>query len=174
MIMTWRFFFVTLFVAVAAAALAAHLLGYHKGSPRAVFLGAGILSFITVMLGGYAREASRPRFVNRYSHYDAVYKPEQRQPILMVDKTPEDLPKEPEPPPSLEPGVEEYRKGEQPPDAMALLRTKCIGCHTLQRVKNWDRDRWPLIVRQMRAYGLKLTNEEAEIIVEHLQSNKPF
>jgi cytochrome bd-type quinol oxidase subunit 1 len=174
MIMTWKFFFVMLLVAGAAGALAWHLLSYHKGSPRAVFLGAGILSFLTVMLGGYVREASRPRFINRYSHYDSVYKPEQRQPILMVDKTPEDLPEEPEAPPSVEPGDEPYRTGEEPPDAVALIRTKCIGCHTLQRVKNYPLDRWPLIVRQMRAYGLKLTNEEAETIVEHLQSDKPF
>jgi len=161
MIMTWAFFWWMLATAVAAALLAGHLFRYHQDSPRGIFLVVGILSLVTVILGGYVREASRPRFVNRISHYDSVYLPEQRQPYLMVDVDPKDLPALPPPP-------------EEPVPAIQLIRQKCIGCHTLERVKNHKADSWPIVVDQMRAYGLKLTDEEARIIVERLESGFPY
>lgn len=167
MIMTWKFFFWMLAFGVGGAALAAHLMSYHGGSPRAVFLIVGILSFITVMLGGYSREASRPRFVNRISHYDKVYIPKERAPYLMVDVRPEDIPPmptRPKPPPEAEPG--------QGP--VWLIRERCSACHTLQRVKNYKLKNWRLIVRQMRAYGLKLTGTEARTVTEHLETGKPY
>ena len=55
----------------------------------------GMLAVGTVMLGGWAREASRPRFVDRYSHYDSIYRPDERQPYLMVDVEPGTIPQAP-------------------------------------------------------------------------------
>jgi hypothetical protein len=161
MIMTWTFFWAMLAVAVLAALLGRHLLSYHKGSPRAVFLSVGVFSFMTVMLGGYSREASRPRFVDRIAHYDEVYVPEERQRYLMVEVDPSEIPP---PPPEPEPA----------PEAVRLIRTKCVGCHTLERVKNYPLENWRLIVEHMRAYGAKLTNEEARRIAEHLRSKEPY
>lgn len=161
MIMTWKFFWVMLAVGVVGAMAGKHLIAYHGGSPRALYLAAGILSALTVLLGGYVREASRPRFVDRYSHYDSVYVPSQRQPYLMVDVDPEDIPAAPEQP-------------KKPSQAVFLLRMNCSGCHTLERVKRYPLENWELIVEHMRAYGLKLSNEQARTITEHLQSGEPY
>jgi cytochrome bd-type quinol oxidase subunit 1 len=160
MVMTWKFFWVSLVIAIGGAALARHLLNYHGNSPRGVYLVVGILSFMTVTLGGYAREASRPRFINRISHYDKVYIPTERQPYLMVPVRPDEIPKLPEP--------------KKPLEAVLLIRERCIGCHTLDRVKAYRLENWDLIVRQMQAYGLKLTTQEAETIVGHLEARKPY
>jgi cytochrome bd-type quinol oxidase subunit 1 len=160
MIMTWAFFCYSLAFASGGAALAWHLINYHQGSPKGVYLLIGILSFTTVMLGGYSREASRPRFINRIAHYDYVFVPEERQPYLMVDVDPEDIPKLPVRP--------------EPPVPVALIRERCIGCHTLDRVKAYPLENWGLIVRQMMAYGLKLTNQEVTTIVKHLDSKEPY
>ncbi|HRR79872.1 MAG TPA: hypothetical protein P5118_06750, partial [Planctomycetota bacterium] len=179
MIMTWKFFFAMAGVAAAAALLAGHLVRYHKGSGRALFILMGALSFLTVMLGGYVREAARPRFVNRYSHYDHVYIPEQRQPVLMVNKRPEDVftPEELAAAKAPPKGalIQAGGVGQKLLDPVALIRVHCSGCHTLERVKNYRlTDRWSLIVSQMRAYGLKLSNDEARLIVEHLEAAKPY
>lgn len=164
MVMTWFFFWAMLGSAVGGAFLARHLLNYNQDSPRGVYVWVGILSFLTVILGGYSREASRPRFVNRISHYDNVYIPTERQPYLMVTVKPEDIPKLPKPPPELI----------KPPEAVGLIRERCIGCHTLDRVKAYPLENWELIVRQMQAYGLKLTPQEAQTIVTHLEAKKPY
>ncbi|MDW7710162.1 MAG: cytochrome ubiquinol oxidase subunit I [Deferrisomatales bacterium] len=161
MIMTWAFFWWMLAVGAGAWALARHLIRYRQGSPRSLYVLAGVLSAATVLLGGYAREASRPRFVDRYSHYDHVYLPSQRQPYLMVDVRPEDLPPLPE-------------RIEEPAEAVFLIRQNCIGCHTLERVRNYRLDNWRLVVDQMRAYGLRLTEEQTRVIVEHLRSGEPY
>lgn len=160
MIMTWKFFWFMLAFGVGGGVLTYHLLDFHQGSPKAVFLMVGILSFFTVMLGGYVREASRPRFIDRIAHYDKVFVPEERQPYLMVDINPEDIPKLPPKP--------------KPTKAVALIRERCIGCHTLDRMKNYSLDNWELIVHQMEAYGLKLTKGEANVIIAHLESKKPY
>lgn len=160
MVMTWKFFWVSLAIAIGGAVLARHLLNYHQNSPRGIYLVVGILSFMTVTLGGYVREASRPRFVNRISHYDKVYIPTERQPYLMVPVRPEDIPKPPEP--------------KKPLEAVRLIRERCIGCHTLDRVKAYRLENWDLILRQMQAYGLKLSVQEAETIVSHLEAKKPY
>jgi cytochrome bd-type quinol oxidase subunit 1 len=160
MVMTWKFFWVSLAVALGGAALARHLLNYHRNSPQAVYVIMGVLSFMTLMLGGYVREAARPRFVDRISHYDSIYIPTERQPHLMVDTRPEELPKVPVP--------------EKPPEAVRLIRERCIGCHTLDRVRNYPLENWELIVRQMEAYGLKLTVQEAQTIAGHLKAKKPY
>ena len=160
MIMTWAFFWFALAAAVVGAALTRHLVGFHQGSGRGVFLLVGLLSFLTVILGGYSREASRPRFVDRISHYDDVFVPEHRQKYLMVDIGPEELPPaKPRP---------------QPSGPSALIRERCSGCHTLTRVKNYDAGQWRVVVRQMEAYGLKLTFEEEDAIVSHLESGRPY
>ncbi|MBM4033325.1 MAG: hypothetical protein FJ291_16300 [Planctomycetes bacterium] len=179
MIMTWSFFFWELAIALASAWLGGHLVRYHQGSARMLFILMGILSFLTVMLGGYVREAARPRFVNRFSHYDYVYPPEQRQPVLMVDKRPEDVftPEEIAAAKALPKGKLILRSGAEQKflDPVALIRVNCSGCHTLERVKNYKlTQHWSLIVSQMRAYGLKLTDDEARQIVEHLEAAKPY
>ncbi|EFK07939.1 conserved hypothetical protein [delta proteobacterium NaphS2] len=160
MVMTWAFFWFMLAFGVGGAFLSVHLLKYHGGSGRGVFLLIGILSFTTVMLGGYSREASRPRFVKRISHYDKVFVPEERQPYLMVHVDPEDIPK-----------VTPKEKASGP---ASLIRENCSGCHTLTRVKNYPLDNWQVIVSQMEAYGLKLTREESKLITAHLDSGRPY
>jgi hypothetical protein len=160
MVMTWAFFWFTLAFGIGGAMLGTHLLNYHRGSGKAVYLLVGILSFMTVMLGGYSREASRPRFVDRIAHYDKVFVPEERQPYLMIDVDPDTIPK-----------IEPKEKISIP---ASIIRERCSGCHTLDRVKNYSLDNWDVVVRQMEAYGLDLTNAERKQIVEHLESNKPY
>jgi hypothetical protein len=165
MIMTYAFFWWMVITAGGGALLARHLLSYHAGSPRALFTAVALLSLLTVLLGGYAREAARPRFVNRISHYDAIYQPAERQPYLMVPVPPGELPVAAPPPAVI---VEDAG------NAATLIRLKCIGCHTLERVKNYKLGNWPLIVAQMRAYGLKLSSREMELITAHLAAGKPY
>jgi hypothetical protein len=161
MIMTWAFFCYMLAMGIGGALLGRHLISFHKGSPRGAYLLVGILSLLTVMLGGYSREAARPRFVNRISHYDSVFVPEDRQPYLFRKEiTSKDLPEVPVRP--------------KPSAASVLIRQSCIGCHTLERVKAYKLDNWELIIRQMMAYGLKLTPDEFKTITKHLESKKPY
>jgi len=160
MVMTWTFFWFMLAFGLGGAVLSLHLLNYHKGSGRAVYLVVGLASFLTVMLGGYAREASRPRFVDRISHYDNIFVPEERQPYLMLDIKPEDIPKTAALP--------------KPAGPEELIRKRCIGCHTLDRVRTYSKENWDTVVRQMAVYGLKLSDEEREIIVAHLKAGKPY
>ncbi len=160
MIMTWAFFWTMLAFGLGGAALAAHLIRYHQGSPQAVYVLVGLLSFATVLLGGYSREASRPRFVDRIAHYDKVFVPEERQPFLMVEVDPASIPKAPPQP--------------KPAGAAVLIREKCSGCHTLDRVKAYRLGNWEVIVHQMTAYGLKLTRAEAGLITAHLSSRDPY
>ncbi len=159
MIMTWAFFAWMVVIAVGSALLAAHMVNYQKGSGRALFLFMGIIAFLTVMLGGYNREASRPRFVKRISHYDNVYVPQERQPYLMIPVKPEDIEKLPPPPP----------KG--PAD---LIRDKCARCHSLDRVRLYPKSDWDRIIKLMRVYGTKITDSEAEQIIAHLQAGEPY
>ena len=46
--------------------------------------------------------------------------------------------------------------------------------HTLDRIKKYKLDDWNLIVKQMRGYGLKVSNDEADMIAAYLKSRKPF
>jgi hypothetical protein len=162
MVMTWTFFFWMLAAALAGAFLVGHLVKSGGGSARAVYLLIGILSFTTVTLGGYAREASRPRFENRIAAHDKVYVPEERQPYLMVEVDPADIPPAPEKPAS------------EVDEEVILIRTNCSGCHTLQRIKQYKLKDWELIVSQMRGYGLRITNDEADKIADYLRSGKPY
>lgn len=161
MIMTYAFFWLMVFTAVGGALLARHLLHYHGGSPRALFTTVAIFSLLTVVLGGYAREASRPRFIDRISHYDSIYVPHERQPYLMLPIGPDEIPAPPAAP-------------AETPEPVRLIRQKCIGCHTLERVKNYRAADWQLIVAQMQAYGLRLSTAEAAMIVNYLESGEPY
>ena len=79
MVMTWRFFWVMLAFGIAAGVLAWILLKINKGSGKSVFVVMAFASFATVFLGGWAREAARPRFVNRIADYDYLYVDSERQ-----------------------------------------------------------------------------------------------
>lgn len=62
--------------------------------------------------------------------------------------------------------------GEEPaadPD-LALVESKCSGCHTLDRVwaASYDAAGWESTVRRMEANGLQLSDEERTTIVEYL------
>ncbi len=161
MVMTWTFFWVELVIAVGSGFFVRHMIQYRKGSGRAVFIYIGILSFLTVMLGGYVREASRPRFVNRISHYDSIYIPEERAPVLMVDVTPEELEKLTAVPP-------------EPVGTASLINERCTQCHTLERVRNYPKDDWDRVVRKMIILGTKLNEEQAAEVIAHLEEGKPF
>lgn len=170
--MTWRFFWGSLLAGLFGATWATHLLDRYKGSGRAVFVLMGILSLFTVCLGGYVREASRPRFVspsgnrlagfNRIPPYDKVYRPEERAKnidIRMVTGDPvyvAEVPKRVDRP-KLEPET-----------AADMVSTRCISCHTLDRVHHYRRSDWDRVVGRMRAYGTRLTAEEMKLIADYL------
>ena len=160
MIMTWAFFWWMLFFAVAAYYLGSHLLNYHKGSGRAVFLYMGIAAFLTVILGGYAREAGRPRFVDRIANYDDVYVPQERQRYLYQDISPEEIAKLPSKPPVA--------------GAAQLIQKHCARCHSLDRMRGYTRNDWERVVNVMRIYGTRLTDDEAAQITKHLAEGKSY
>lgn len=180
--MTWTFVWVMLACGAFAAVLVRHLLNFHEQSGRAVFVLMGVLSFATVMLGGYAREASRPRFVsasgveipgreelNRYAAYDDVYIPEERQknPGMKMVHGPSQVP-------PVAPGIE--RVPIQPAEMTTadLISRNCSTCHTLERVRYYQLRNWGEVVRRMRAYGAKLSDEEVKRIVEHLDAGERY
>jgi hypothetical protein len=173
--MTWLFFWASLGAAVLAGMWSAHLLNRHNGSGRGVFVLMGILSFLTVCLGGYVREASRPRFVsptgerqagfNRIQHYSQVYRPEERPESVSMRMVRGE--------PSY---VDELIRRPVRPEikvetAADLVSSKCISCHTLERVNLYKRSDWNRVVGRMRAYGLRITDEESQKIVDYLKSN---
>jgi hypothetical protein len=160
MVMTWKFFWWSVVIAVGGGFLATHLINYHKGSARGLFLLMGIISLCTLLLGGYVREASRPRFVNRVSHYDDVYIPRERSPVLMVEVEAELL--------------EELLKAPEPTGAASLIRKACAKCHTLDRVKNYQKDDWENVVNVMVVYGAKLRGQDIELVTQHLKEGLPY
>jgi hypothetical protein len=172
--MTWRFFWGSLAAAVLAGAWAKHLMNRHGGSGRGVFVLMGILSFLTVCLGGYVREASRPRFVspsgarqagfNRVQDYSKIYRPEERASSVtmrIVRGDPEYMDEIPRRPDRLD------IKPETPAD---LVSYRCISCHTLERVQWYRHSDWDRIVGRMRAYGMRLTDQETQQIVDYLKT----
>lgn len=174
--MTWLFFWGALAAAVLAGIWTSHLINRHKGSGRAVFVLMGILSFLTVMLGGYVREASRPRFVspsgdrvagfNRIPAYSKIYHPEERPEnvkIRMVIETPSYAAQMPTKRKPLD--TDSFT----PED---LLSTACISCHTLLRVNLYSRSDWNRVVGRMRAYGMRLTEQQTQIIIDYLSGAK--
>ena len=166
LIMTWAFFLWSLAFAVGGYLLSRHMVNYGKGSSRAPFLMMGLLSFGTVMLGGWSREAARPRFdENRHSAYDKLYIPAERQPYLMVDLQPPELTDSPAGAPVAVVA---------PPNAASLIAGRCVGCNDLQRVRNYRGDDWPKVVNTMVVYGTKLDEEEKRLVVEHLSAGLSF
>jgi cytochrome bd-type quinol oxidase subunit 1 len=159
MVMTWTFFWGMLAAAAGSTWLAHHMLNSSQGSGRSLYLFMGILAFLTVMLGGYSREAARPRFVNRISHYDNIYVPPERQPFLMVPAKPGEIVDLP---------------AAKPPGPAEIIREKCTGCHSLDRVRAYPRQDWERVVRLMRTYGAKLTEEQAALVVAHLKAKAEF
>lgn len=174
--MTWLYFWASLGTSVAAGLWTIHLLNHHKGSGQAVFVTMGILSFLTVCLGGYVREASRPRFVspsggslagfNRIQDYSSVYHDRERPEnlkIRMVRGTPPHVAELPKRSPLVE---------LQPETAADLVSSRCISCHTLERVYRYKGSDWNRVVGRMGAYGTRMTGEEAAKIVEFLESGE--
>ena len=171
--MTWRFFWGPLLTAVLAGMWGTHLLNRHNGSAKAVFVLMGILSFLTVCLGGYVREASRPRFVspsgrsvagfNRIPAYSSVYHDDERPEqlgITMVLERPayvDDLAGR-----RLEPDTDRVT-------AADLVSWRCISCHTLERVHRYKDSDWDRVVGRMRAYGTRMTDAEAQTMIDYLQ-----
>jgi hypothetical protein len=170
--MTWRFFWGMLAAAILAGMWGRHLLNRYEGSGRAVFVLMAVLSFLTVCLGGYVREASRPRFVtpegnrvagfNRIHPYSSAYTEAERAEdlsIRMVKERPDyvkDLP---------------GRQVEVDTDAFSgadLVSTRCISCHTLERIHRYPDADWDRVVGRMRAYGTRLTEEENRKIIDYL------
>jgi hypothetical protein len=174
--MTWLYFWGSLGAAVGGGLWAGHLLKRHEGSCRAVFLMMGILSFLTVCLGGYVREASRPRFVspsgesragmNRIQHYSKVYHPAERPENVKMREfrgTPPHVAELPERTPRLE----------LPPETPAdLVSSRCISCHTLERVHRYKGTDWDRVVGRMKAYGTRMTGEEAAEMIKYLEGGE--
>lgn len=170
--MTWRFFWGSLAAALFGAMWGTHLLNRYKGSGRAVFVLMGILSFFTVCLGGYVREASRPRFVspsgerlagfNRIAPYDEVYRPEERAKNLNIRMVRGDPAYADEIAPRAD------RPVIKPETAADLVSYRCVSCHTLVRVHRYPRFDWDRVVGRMQAYGLRVTAEEMQEIVDYL------
>ncbi len=68
------------------------------------------------------------------------------------------------------------RRPERPelkPETVAdLLSYKCISCHTLERVNLYRHSDWQRVVGRMRAYGMRLTDEEMQKVVTYLTDKK--
>jgi hypothetical protein len=174
--MTWRFFWGSLGAAILAGLIGTHLVNRHEGSGRAVFLLMGLLSFLTVCLGGYVREAARPRFVtptgervagfNRIPDYSELYHPNER-PELMTIQMVRDRPDY----------VDELPGHLFRPDpdrwtAADLVSYRCISCHTLERVHRYQADDWERVVGRMRAYGMRMTQEEMRRVIDYLKGDE--
>jgi cytochrome bd-type quinol oxidase subunit 1 len=186
MVMTWFFFWMICIVFLAAALVAWHMLAKAEGSGRTVFLTMGVLSFLTVMLGGYVREASRPRFVpppgrtarpgeeiDRMPAYDYVYAPQERagdpgRMTMRLDRPPwaDETDRRRRP-------LELVDTGE-PPTTEALISRRCIECHTLERLRLYRGTEWNVVIARMRAYGMKMSDGDAASIAAHLGEGKPY
>ncbi len=175
--MTWLFFWGSLGAAIAGGLWASHLLNRYEGSGRAVFVTVGMLSFLTVCLGGYVREASRPRFVSpsgteeagfdRIQQYSDIYYPAERPEnlkIRMVRGTPSYVAELPQRTPLVRLSPETT--------AADLVSSYCISCHTLERVYRYKGSDWDRVVGRMNAYDPRLTGEEMSKIVEYLESGE--
>lgn len=173
--MTWQFFWYSLAAAVVAGLWATSSLKRQEGSGRLVFIVVGMLSFLTVCLGGYVREASRPRFLtpdgtrvagfNRIPDYSEVYHPEERPELIEIEMPTEK--------PDYVDTLERYiRPGNEdvPVTGADLVSFRCISCHTLERVYRYRGDDWARVVGRMRAYGTRLTPAEMQQIVEYLET----
>lgn len=57
----------------------------------------------------------------------------------------------------------------------ALVSSKCIGCHDLNRVENakHDREGWELTVNRMVLSGAQLNESQAELVTDYLALTYP-
>jgi len=175
--MTWRFLWGSLAAAILGAAWAHHLLNRHDGSARALFVLMGVLSFVTVCMGGYVREAARPRFVsptgenvagfNRIPPYSDIYHEAERPEQLRIDMVRGEQPYMDQ--------VVRPRRLEMPdvePTGANLLSQRCISCHTLERVHRYKGTDWQRVVGRMRAYGTRMTEGQAAGIIAYLETGE--
>ena len=193
MVMTWAFFFWMLFFGVAGFFLATFLMRFSSGSGRLAFMLMGVLGFGTVMLGGWSREAARPRFVERYSHYDNIYVPEERQRTLMVKPDGQSQGLAPDSRGSAQVAAEssegvvsvgkptavaslpdgEARSGGSS-DSAQLIRANCSQCHSLSRIRVYPKVDWKRVVAACTGYGASLAGQEARLVIEHLDAKLSY
>ena len=67
--------------------------------------------------------------------------------------------------------ADQKNKSQQHQQAYALYVKKCLGCHDSvadPEKPGRTRDDWHLVVNVMHGYGLDLSNEEADIIIDLL------
>ena len=69
--------------------------------------------------------------------------------------------------------VRPERPALKPETVADLVSYRCISCHTLERVRRYKRSDWDRVVGRMRAYGLRLTDEETHKIITYLQTSMP-
>jgi mono/diheme cytochrome c family protein len=53
-----------------------------------------------------------------------------------------------------------------------LVSSRCISCHTLERLHRYKRSDWDRVVGRMRAYGLRLSEKQTRKIVTYLSGRK--
>jgi mono/diheme cytochrome c family protein len=53
--------------------------------------------------------------------------------------------------------------------AADLVSWRCISCHTLERVHRYKDSDWDRVVGRMRAYGTRMTDAEAQTVIDYLQ-----
>jgi len=103
---------------------------------------------------------------NRIPAYSEIYLPEERAENIkmrMVRGTPPYAANLP-----ARPGQPEFK----PETAEDLVSYRCISCHTLERIHLYKHTDWDRVVGRMRAYGMRLTDEEMQKIVTYLSSEK--
>lgn len=66
-------------------------------------------------------------------------------------------------PPSSDPALDAGRE---------IIETKCSRCHTLDRVRQADKDRaeWATTIDRMQRNGLVITDEEVEQVLDYFES----
>ena len=64
--------------------------------------------------------------------------------------------------------IRDHRPDLEPETVEDLVSTRCISCHTLDRVHRYKRSDWDRVIGRMRAYGAKLTEEETVAIITYL------
>lgn len=60
--------------------------------------------------------------------------------------------------------------GSGQPSGQELLTDRCTGCHSLDQVRDQQltREEWVDVIEWMKTYGVELTAEEQEILVDYL------
>jgi hypothetical protein len=60
----------------------------------------------------------------------------------------------------------------EPETVADLVSSRCISCHTLERVYRYKGTDWDRVVGRMAAYGTRMTGEEAAKMAEFLASGE--